>query len=1062
MSRGRFVVALAFALLAPPLAAPRTASAQPREVDLDRGPVSELYVRKRPPAPVAPVLADELKRLLGDATRKRDDKRLEAIALLREFLAGEPEGATRADGMFKLAELLWEEARRTYLVAMDGYERELEACKQGTTPCAEPPAEPRIGLGESETLYKELLAAFPDYRRADLVRYLIGFAAKEAGREAEAMQQFQAVIERYPQSPLYGDAWMMVGEHHFAAGEWDKARAAYENILTDPSVATYDLALFKTAWCDWKLGDPDRAALRFKEVLDLAVEAERSGTSAQQRRRAGLRDEALEYLVVVFTEDRRISAKEVFDFLASIGGERYSRDVLIKVAEAYEGQAEYDRAADTFGFLIALEPDSLAAAGWQRRIVETWISSLDTPEALAAIKTLVDGYGPGTAWAKAQRNRDGLARSLAASEELVRTTAKNLHADAQAREKAARPPKRPAETGDGGAAWETKYRGFLDRQGLIGAYQLAAAGYDQYLRGFGEAPAAAELRFYRAQILFFKLFAFEAAGDEFLAVGKSAPVGPFHKDALMGAMAAFERARPPDTAGRRELVDVDKKFAEAVDLYATLFPADPALVDVIFKNGQRFFDYGDYDEAIKRFGVIVTKYPDHPDAGAAGDRILAALGKADDYENIEEWARRLKTAKAFASPAQQQRLDRLIVESIGRSGDTYAEAGKYEQAASFYLRIAKEFPRHPLAPASMAKGAAAYRKARQPEQAADIYLELARTYKSSDEAAPAAFAAGRMLEEVAHFAEAADAYELVVKDFPASAQAADALYDAGVLRQALGQHDRAIAHYQDYTKRFASRDDAAEVAFRIGAVYEDAGDDGRAEQAFRAYAAAHRDVPRRQLEAYVRAARTGLRLGQVKRATESLDAALKLWRRVDPKDKAAARPWAAEARYYQGELLFKEYEAVALDVKPKQLEKTLRRKSDLLGKAQAVYLSVIDYEDLKWATASLYRVGQIYDAFGEALRTAPTPAGLSEGDAQAYRDALDSYVIDIEEKAIDLFATGYQKAIQMQVYDGYTQKIREALGRLAGNQYPPERESRAAERIGDRSIADELVEGIDR
>jgi tetratricopeptide (TPR) repeat protein len=1041
------------------------AAAQPTEIDLDRGPTSELYVRKRPPAPVAPVLADELERLLGDATRKRDEKRLEAIALLREFLAGDPEGATRADGMFKLAELLWEEARRTYLVAMDAYERDLEACRQGQTACAEQPTEPRIALGESEALYKELLAAFPDYRRADLVRYLIGFAAKEGGREAEAMAQFQAVIELYPGSPLYGDAWMMIGEHHFAAAEWEKARIAYENILGDPAAATYDLALFKSAWCDWKLGDPDKAALRFKEVLDLAVEAERSGSAAQQRRRAGLRDEALEYLVVVFTEDRRITAKEVFDFLASIGGERYSRDVLIKVADAYAGQAEYDRAVDTFGFLIALEPDSLAAAAWQRRVIETWLASLDTPEALAAIKALIDTYGPGTRWAKAQRNRDGLARSLAASEELVRTTAKNLHADAQAREKASKPPRRPPNGGGGSdadAGWEKRYRAFLDRAGLTSAYQLAAAGYDQYLRGFAEAPASAELRFYRAQILFFKLFSFEAAGDEFLAAGKSAPVGTFHKDALMGAMAAFERARPPDTAGRRELVDVDKKFAEAVDLYATLFPADPALVDVIFKNGQRFYDYGEYDEAIKRFGVIVTKYPDHPDAGAAGDRILAALGKAEDYENIEDWARRLKGAKAFASADQQQRLDRLIVESIGRSGEKYADAGKYEQAAAFFLRIPKEFPRHPLAAASMAKAAGAYRKAKLPDQAADIYLELARTYKTSDEAAPAAFAAGRILEEVAHFAEAADAYELVVQDFAGSGQTADALYNAGVLRQALGQHDRAIAHYQAYAQKYAKKEDAAEVGFRIGAVYEDAGDDGRAEQAFRAYAAEHREVPRRQLEAYVRAARTGLRLGQVKRATESLDAALKLWRRIDPRDKVAARPWAAEAAYYQGELVFKEYERVGLDVKPKLLQKTLRRKSELLGKAQAVYLSVIDYGDLKWATASLYRVGQIYDGFGEALRTAPTPGGLSDAEAQAYRDALDSYVIDIEEKAIELFAAGYQKAIAMQVYDGYTKKIREALGRLAGSQYPPERESRGAERVGDRSLDDELVEAIDR
>lgn len=1039
------------------LAAP--AAAQVSEVNLDRGPTSELYLRKRPPVPEAPVLDPELKKLLESTVTRRDNARLEAIGLLREFLDGNPEGDARADGLFKLAELLWEEARRTYLLKMEAFERDLERCKQSPDRCAADPEEPRIDLKESEQLYTQILDGYPNFRRSDLVLYLVGFAAKEDGREDEAMARFQAVIERFPQSPLYGDAWMMVGEHHFAAGAWDKARESYQNILGDKSAATYDLALFKTAWCDWKLGDVDTAAKRFKEVLDLAVEADRSGTASQQRRRAGLRDEALEYLVIVFTEDRAISAKEVFDFLASIGGERYSRDVLIKVADAYLAQAEYDRAVDTYKFLIAMEPEALGAAAWQRQIVETWAAALDQPESLAAAKVLVDTYGPGSAWSKTQRNRDGLTRSLAASEELLRTLAKNLHADAQFRERAAKPPKRPTNPT---AADEAKYRAFLEKNGLVAAYRQASAGYGLYLQAFGEGEGAAELRFFRAQILLLKLGEHEAAGDEFLAVGKTAPVGKYHKDALLAAMAAFEKARPPDTAGKRELTEVDKKFAAAVDLYATLFPADPELVGVIFKNGQRFYDYGNYDEAIKRFGLIVTRYPDHEDAGPAGDRILAALGKAEDYENIEDWARRLKSAKAFASKDEQERLDRLIVEAIGKSGEKYAGLGKYDQAAGFYLRVPKEFPKHKLAAPSMMNAGVMYEKAKEPEKAADVYLELASSYKGTPEAEKAAFAAGQVYERVAYFDRAAEAYEVVVRDFESSKNAPDALYNAGVLRQALGEHGKAIKHYQDYAKRYADRKDAPEVAFRIGVVYEDAGDDGHADQAYRAYAKAYRDVPRRVIEAHVRAARTSMRLGQWKRAADELEAVAKQWKKMDPKDRPAGRPWAAEGRYLQGELVLREYDKVGLDVKPKLLEKTLKKKSELLGKAQAIYLSVVDLEDLKWATASLYRVGQIYDSFAEALRTAPTPGGLTPAEGDAYREALDGYVLDIEEKAIELYAAGYGKAIQMQVYDAYTKKIREALGRLSATKYPPERESRADVRSGDRPLAVDLVEEIVR
>ncbi|MBA3818644.1 MAG: tetratricopeptide repeat protein [Deltaproteobacteria bacterium] len=1031
------------------LLGPAIAAAQAREVQVTRGPASELYIRKRPPTPEAPVLSQELKDLLVTTEKKRDAKRIQAIGLLRGFLDGKPTGEAKAEGLFKLAELLWEESRRTYLVRMDEFGRAVEKCSQKPGKCPQP-VEPRIELAEAAALYRELHDKHPDFRRMDLVTYLIGFAAKEDNREDEAMARFQEVIAKHPTSSLHGDAWMMVGEHYFAAANWTKARDAYKNI--SDTAATSDLATFKIAWCEWKLGNPIQAAKDFKRVLDKAVAAERSGTAAQRRRSASLRDEALEYLVVVFTEDRSVSAKEVFDFLASIGGEQYSRDVLLRVAESYGAQTEWDRSNEAYRFLIKMDPESIKAAAYQRDIIGNWNSALDVDQAQDEIKILLEGYGPNTAWAKAQKNREALARSLEVTEDLVRTTATSIHGEAQRREKA-------------------------DKKADLNLYGRAAAAYQEYLAAFGSAKdggtgerakamhaQAVEIRYYRADILFFKLGKTEEAGDEYLAVGKSAPVGKFHKDALKNAMDAYEKARPKDTAGRAKYYPVDKKFGEAIDLYATVFQDDPSIVGVIFKNGQMFFDYGEYDEAIKRFGVIVTKYPKDPNAGPAGDRILSALNKAQDYENIENWARKLKTAPSFAGKEQQDRLSRLIVESIQKSGDKYAEAGKYEQAATFYLRVPKETGDGKLAAQALMNAGVMYEKAKLPERAADIYLDLAEKYgdKQPEIGEKAAFSAGQVYEKVIYYDRAAKAYELVWAKFRTGTKSADALFNAGLLRQALGQNKEAIAHYQEYAKKFRERKDAPDVAFNIGVVYESAGDEGPAYKAYADYARNYRSSGKRVVEAWTRAGRMSLRLGQFKRAKEELVTAQKLWKASAGKDKQLGTTWAAEARYHEGELLFREYEKVTLDVPPAKLEKALQTKSKLLADAEQLYGSVIDYQDLKWATAALYRIGQVYDGFAESLVNASTPKGLTPEQTQAYRDALDVYVVDIQGKAVELFTTGYQKAIQMQVYDEYTAKIREALGRIAADKFPPERESRSKERIGDRPPTPELVKEIAR
>ncbi len=1027
------------------------------QVNTVRGPAQELYIRKRPLSPEAPILNKELKDLLASTEKRRDDKRLEAIGLLKQFLASKPTGEAKAEGMFKLAELLWEESRRLFLVQVEEFSRAVEKCNNKKTACT-PPKEPKIDLKAAEELYVELHAKHPKFRRMDLVTYLIGFAAKEDQREDEAMKMFREVIEKYPQSSLLGDAWMMVGEHFFGQQKWVEAKDAYKHI--PDNAATSDLAIFKVAWCEWKLGNSTQAAKDFKRVLDKAVEAERTGTAAQRRRSASLRDEALEQLVVVFTEDRSVSAKEVFDFLASIGGEQYSRDVLLRVAESYGAQTEWERSNEAYRFLIKMDPESIKAAEYQRDIVGNWNAALDVDRAQEEIKTLLEQYGPGSTWAKAQKNRDALLRSLQITEDLTRTTATNIHGEAQRREKGLKLNK-PGE----GCADRT----YLPKD-LEQFYIRAAAAYENYLVAFGGPKQATEktieVRYYRADILCFKLAKTEEAGDEYLAVGKSAPVGKLHKDALLNAMAAFEKARPRDTAGKTKLYPVDKKFGEAIDIYASLFKNDPTIVGVLFKNGQMFYDYGECDEAIKRFGLIVTQYAKDPNAGPSGDRILSCLTRAKDYEVLEEWARKLKTAPSFSDPKKQKLLSDLIVDSITKSGDKYAEAGKYEQAAGFYLRVPKETSDAKMSGQALMNAGVMFEKAKQPEKAADIYLDLAEKYadKNTEMAEKAAFAAGQVYERVIYYDRAAKAYELVWAKFRTGPNAANALFNAGLLRQALGQNKEAIAHYREYANKFRDRKDAPDVAFNIGVVQENAGEDGPAYKAYMEYARNYRSTGKRVIEAYTRAGRMSFKLGQFARAKEELVTAQKLWKAASGDAKKAGTTWAAEARYYEGELVFRQYEKVSLDVKVAQLNKALTQKTKLLGEAEKIYVSVAEFNDPKWATAALFRYGQIYDLFGEALAAsaAKPPANLPQDQVEAYQDKLNEIAVTIQDKAVEAFTVGYKKAIELQVYDEFTGKIRTALGKLSAQKFPPERESRSKERIGDRPPKQELVTEIAR
>ena len=126
---------------------------------------------------------------------------------------------------------------------------------------------------------------------------------RDQGKLGESIKYFQIILDKCPHSRYIADAWMAIAEFRFYEQQnYKTSLEAYQKVLKHPKSTLYDLALFKTAWCYWKLGDTTKSAQRFKDVLNLAKK--KAGRSEEQQKRAEeLQGEALDYLVELFTED---------------------------------------------------------------------------------------------------------------------------------------------------------------------------------------------------------------------------------------------------------------------------------------------------------------------------------------------------------------------------------------------------------------------------------------------------------------------------------------------------------------------------------------------------------------------------------------------------------------------------------------------------------------------------------------------------------------------------------------------------------------------------------------
>ena len=355
----------------------------------------------------------------------------------------------------------------------------------------------------------------------------------------------------------------------------------------------------------------------------------------------------------VFTEDERKGPKDAFDFLASIGGAIYSRKVIAKLADTFYAQARYDRAIESERFLIKLDPDDEASPDRQKRIVEALREMDENKEAVKELRKLAETYGPGSDWAKAQQNPKAVEHAHELAADMLREVAKELHADAQHDEQ--------------------QQKGHID----VDRYARAADAYAYYLSQVRRAtPTPSRSHYLLGDIYFFKLKKYEEAGDAYLAVGQVEAGRQAAPEALLQAIASYEKVRRDHRrAARRSSCRRTRSMGEAIDLYATLFPKDPEIANILYKNGAALLRL----RRIRRSGEALwfdrreisrrKRWRRRP-----ATRSSSRSTRRKDYENVESWARRLLKVPAFQSARPiRSASSKLVVDAGMKAGEQKAE-----------------------------------------------------------------------------------------------------------------------------------------------------------------------------------------------------------------------------------------------------------------------------------------------------------------------------------------------------------------------------------------------------
>jgi tetratricopeptide (TPR) repeat protein len=574
----------------------------------------------------------------------------------------------------------------------------------------------------------------------------------------------------------------------------------------------------------------------------------------------------------------------------------------------------------------------------------------------------------------------------------------------------------------------------------ITEFEAAARLYEVYLARFGATKGAYEMYFNVAEIYFYHLRDANKAADHYLKTVRLNPKGTLSRDALYNSLSALEAAREAEfehdkkKGMRAQESRTDKKLSEAMELYVASYPRDAQIPELLFNQGKLYYDYEVYDAAVRQWGLLLEKYPTGQFSTWAGELILDSFNKSKDYENIETWARRLKAAPSFNTAPQQAKLSALIVSSVFKQGEQFSSAGAHARAAEAYLRAATEFPSQPQAAQAAVNAEVEARRAADLKTLAQAAGLLLKDHKQRSEAAQGIWLAAQTYQEVGLFSQAAEYYQVIVDNWPKYEHHKDAAYNAVLLRTTIGEHDKAIASGNSFKKYYARDTAMAEVTFLMGKAHEKGEKWRAAEQVYSRYANTTPD-PNAKIEALVRLA--VVHKHDAAGRKRALHQATQFHKLNKGRLTATGKYFGAKARYMQGEAVLEEFHRVAIEGEVKQLKQRLMQKSDLLKRAAETFLEASRLGIAEWTTASLYQIGFAYEAFARALLDSPPPENLRADQKEAYMQAIDEFVVPIEESSIEAYESGWLKAVELGIFNSWTAKMRQALGRLNSELYPP-------------------------
>jgi tetratricopeptide (TPR) repeat protein len=941
----------------------------------------------------------------GELQKMTDDGIAQLYRLSRQFKTSK----RRGEIWLRLAELYGEKSRLIEYKIQTQHDKAATAFNEGKSK-----VRPKLNLAPAQEynrksieLYENFLRDFPRDPKVDQALFFLGYNEFELGREEKGKVYYEKLIKEHSDSPYIEESNFALGEYYFDHEKWSTALSHYDGLAKNKHARLYSFALFKSAWCQYKMGEVKKALGSLERVI-------RAGRGSKDKDVAGgiskirLASEAQKDLVIFYAESGDPAhAREYFE---DVTGSKNVFPMLETLSFHYVDIGNRVAARDMFRQLIEEKPTSAKAFDYQYRIVTMYSGESKNDTFKAELFTWLDNYGPNSRWYKAnESNPDLVNKSVALMESTLRGNILQHHQSAQNSHSAL-------------------------------AQKQAREGYEIYFKTFKDSARLDEMHFFYAELLF-DMGEFENAAVHYAWVTDNAPKSKYYEKANLNTVLALEKKLPKEEDLKKrvgtnlEPVEFEppiKAFQVAADKYDTAFPKGENVPAIRYKLGALYYYHNQFDDALSSFRTIIKDYPKSPYAKYSANLTLDIYNLKKDYVGLEQAGQKILENGDLAKSDVGDQVKGVLQRVSFKKAQDLESKKDYAGAAKAFEDFGKANAKTELGTSANYNAAVDYERAGNLAEALAMYGLVIRSSdtKHEDLRKNSRKFSALLYERTGQYEKAAGAFETYAKTNAKDKEAQNFYYNAAVIRDGLNSYTTALADYETYMDSSKAAD-RKEALFLMAKIWERKGSANKALEFYQKYHDSYPHNASALIETNFSIADIYRKKRNQKDADTWFNKTIAVQRRLSTEKAPVGAGYAAESKFRLVYHTYEELRAIRIPSNPAKQSAAVQEKLAKLNRLKEQLKEVIQYDDGPMIVASLTLIGQADQHMAAAIYAVPVPKSLDADGIKQYQVGVDKIARPFQDEAVKNYESAIQRGFELEAYNDWLATAQHELSALA-------------------------------